>query len=159
MAKVRYTTRKSTGFPRHLRPKALALQAYENFNSNMSLPQHIERFFQLWRDATSYGNRIGNVVAIDHLLRTFIPSIVEMGNFIKNELLKEVPNHFDIETYCYTIIHCHEDYLNGKFSSNEEDLDTESETSVNQPMPNREENSEYTSFTYFPLWGSHSDFP
>ncbi|KAL2526516.1 hypothetical protein Adt_11570 [Abeliophyllum distichum] len=142
MAKVRHSSRKSTGFLRHLRQKRLALQTYENFDSNMPLPQHIERFLQLRRDVTSYGNRIGNIEAINHLLRTFTPSIVEMGNFIKNELLKEDPNHIDVETYCYTQIYCHEDHLNGKFSSNEEDSNTESETSVNQPTPNREEDSD-----------------
>ncbi|KAL2526475.1 hypothetical protein Adt_11529 [Abeliophyllum distichum] len=142
MAKVRHTARKLTGLPRHIRPKALALQAYENFDSNMPLPQQTERFLQLWQDATSYGNRISNVEAIDHLLHTFTPSIVETGNFIKNELLKEDPNHFNVETYYYTLIYYHEDSVNGKFSSNEKDSNTESETSVNQPTPNQEKDSD-----------------
>ncbi|KAL2491621.1 hypothetical protein Adt_27249 [Abeliophyllum distichum] len=135
MVKVRHSARKSTGLPPHLRPKALALRAYENFDSYMPMPQLIEKFLQLWQNATRHGNRISNIEAIDHLLRTFTPSGVEMGNFIKNEMLKEDPNHIDVETYCYTPIHCHEDYVNRKFSSNEEDSDTELETSVNQPTP------------------------
>ncbi|KAL2491919.1 hypothetical protein Adt_27547 [Abeliophyllum distichum] len=108
----------------------------------MPLSQNTERFLQLWQNATSYGNRIGNVEAINHLLRTFTLSVVEMGNFIKNEMLKEDPNHINVKKYCYTLIHCHEDYVNGKFASNEEDSDIESETSVNQPTPNREEDSD-----------------
>ncbi|KAL2472543.1 Uncharacterized protein Adt_40679 [Abeliophyllum distichum] len=106
------------------------------------MPQHTEKFLQLWRNATRHGNRISNIEAIDHLLRTFIPSGVEMENFIKNEMLKEDPNHIDVETYCYILNHCHEDYMNWKFPSNEEDSDTLSETSVNQPAPNREKDSD-----------------
>ncbi|KAL2475690.1 Uncharacterized protein Adt_36426 [Abeliophyllum distichum] len=142
MAKLRHTARKSTGLPRHLRPKALALRAYENFDSYMPMPQHTAKFLQLWRNVTRLGNRISNIETIDHILRTFTPSGVEMGNFIKNEMLKEDPNDNDIETYCYFLNHCYEDYMNGKFPSNEEDSNAGSEYSVNQPTYNHEEDSD-----------------
>ncbi|KAL2480626.1 hypothetical protein Adt_33592 [Abeliophyllum distichum] len=100
IVKVRDTARKSTALPHHLRPKALAKQAYENFDLDFSLSRHIEKFLLLRRKVTSYRNRIGNAEAIDHIFRTFTPLGVQRGSIIKKEMLEENPNHIDVKTFC-----------------------------------------------------------